>query len=99
MTYKFYYNEGMVGVKNYRGLVTELKKDKRKYKHFLMELAGTYGMFKSLLKMRDMKLLKFREDGMEEDHIKFVDKLKKSLPELERYIKKSSLSKGKQNGV
>ncbi len=57
-----------------------------------MELAATYNMFKSMLKLRDLKLIKFnREDGIEINHIDFIDQLRKDIPKMDRYIKKTEL--------
>ena len=88
--YKFYYNEEEVGVKNYKKLVAELKKGKSR--PFLMELAATYNMFKSMLKLRDLKLIKFsRDDRMEIKHINFVDSLREDIPIINKYIRKTEL--------
>mgnify|MGYP001609185774 CR=1 FL=1 len=91
INYKFYYGEGEIGeVKNYKRFVAHLKK--RGSRSFLMELAESYNVFKTMLKLKALKLIKFsREDGMEERHIKFVDRLRKDIPIMNKYIEKTRL--------
>ena len=88
--YYFYYDDKEVGVKDYKKLVANLKKPK--YRPFLRVLAATYNMFKSMLKLRDLKLIKFsRDDRMEIKHINFVDSLREDIPIINKYIRKTEL--------
>ena len=89
--HQIYLNGQTAKIKNYKKLVKHLKKNRALKVAFLIEIAGTYSMFKSLLKMKDMKILNFEKDGMEENHIKFVDKLSKDFPILKKYIEESRL--------
>ena len=89
--HQIYLNGQTAKIKSYKGLLKTLKRDRALKVAFLIEIAGTYSLFKSLLKMRDMKILKFKKDGMEENHIKFVDKLSKDFPILSKYIEETRL--------
>lgn len=89
--YKCYFNQEFYTISDYKNLMNHLKKDKKR-DVFLTEIARNYNIFKSLLKLKELKLIEFSyEDSTEEEHIRFVDRLRKDIPIMERYIKKTEL--------
>lgn len=89
--YKCYFGQEFYTIKDYKKIMKYLKKDKNS-NTFLKDIAASYNMFKSMIKLKNLKLIKFSyEDGMEEEHIRFVDRIKKDIPKLERFITQTKL--------